>query len=190
MFILKKISWISTRTMPCLTCPIPIHFPWLHSNLEKQELCTHNKCENQQHTHHWREKKRFRATPKAPLVDVIIWTVWFPGNLCNQGLPLFGLTQRSFILNNLPSGPLYKSIRDNCLASELPHRVGTNKKLTKNLKEISGEWVIHRDMSQTAIKKEKKYHWNIPQGKIVLISFKRLKSSEACYLTTQNEVIN
>ena len=28
-----------------------------------------------------------------------------------------------------------KSIRDNCLASELPQRVGANKKLTKNLRK-------------------------------------------------------
>lgn len=86
--------------------------------------------------------------------------------------------QRSFILNNLPWRPLSKSIRDNCLASELTSESWGKQEADQKLLEISGEWVIHREVSQTAIKKKKKYHWNIPQGKIVLINLKRWKSSK------------
>ena len=63
-----------------LTCRIPILSPQLHSSLEKQELCTHDKCENQQPLE---RAEKVQSSPEAPL-PAVIWPVWFPGNLHYQ----------------------------------------------------------------------------------------------------------
>ena len=51
-----------------LTCRIPILSPQLHSSLEKQELCTHDKCENQQPLE---RAEKVQSSPEAPLPAVI-----------------------------------------------------------------------------------------------------------------------